>query len=168
MTMDYKEQLKLQAYLDGELSEAEARQVAEWVARDQMAAGLLTELRQTREMLTGFEQEVKLPESREFFWSKVQAAIEREERVATPAPAVPLLTRLRRFLVPAAGFAVLALLAIVTLHQPGTGFMAGSETSFEDAQAFTYHDFSARATLVWLTYPPDKTIAGEDEFTIVE
>jgi len=164
--MDYKEQLKLQAYLDGELSEAEARRVAEWVARDEAAAGLLAELRHTREALADAEQGVKLPENRDFYWSKIQAAIEREERADAPEPALPLIVRLRRFLVPAAGFAVLALLAIVSLQQPDTSFLTPSETSFEDAQAITYHDFSARVTLVWLSYPPDKRIAGEDEFTI--
>ena len=53
--MDYDAQLKLQALLDGELPEAEASEVANWLARDREAAALLEELRNTREALAGFE-----------------------------------------------------------------------------------------------------------------
>jgi len=38
--MDLDSQLKLQAYLDGELPEAEARAVANWLAKDREAVGL--------------------------------------------------------------------------------------------------------------------------------
>ena len=81
--MDYDAQLKLQAFLDGELPEAEASEVANWLARDREAAALLEELRNTRDALAGFEAGIQLPESREFFWSKVQREIQRLE---TPAP----------------------------------------------------------------------------------
>src|SRR6267378_6728212 len=77
--MDYDAQLKLQAYLDGELPEAEAREVANWLARDREAAALHTELRNTRQALVGFEVGVELPESREFFWSKIRREIHRLE-----------------------------------------------------------------------------------------
>jgi len=165
----YEQQLKLQAYLDGELSGAEARQVAEWVARDQDVAALLTELRQTGAALQGFEEGVKLPESREFYWSKIQKAIDREEALVRSAPPeVPWLARLRRFLVPAAGLALVTVFAMVGLRHTGDSHSGASVTALEDVQAFTYHDFSARTTLVWLSYPADKKIAGEDELTILE
>src|SRR5881296_3573917 len=50
------------------LADAEARVVANWLAQDQEPVALLTELRQTRQGLAGFEAGVRLPESREFFW----------------------------------------------------------------------------------------------------
>jgi len=75
--MDYNAQLKLQALLDGELPEAEASEVAKWLARDREAAALLEELRHTGAALKGAEMGVRLPESREFFWSKVQREIQR-------------------------------------------------------------------------------------------
>jgi len=106
--MDYQEQLKLQAYLDGELPEAEAKAVAELLTKDQQAAALLTELRQTTESLAGFEQSIPLPESREFFWSKVRRGIEAQElrvEAAEARPTVSWSARLRRFLMPAAGVA---------------------------------------------------------------
>ena len=103
--MDYNAQLKLQAFLDGELPEGEASEVANWVARDREAAALLEELRNTRDALAGFEAGIQLPESREFFWSKIEREIQRLETPAPkPAPA-PLFALLRRFLVPASAVA---------------------------------------------------------------
>jgi hypothetical protein len=46
------------------------------------------------------------------------------------------------------------------LRQRGTPGEA--ETALADAGTFTYRDFSARATLVWLTYPAENEVAGED------
>ena len=66
--MDYEAQLKLQAHLDGELPEGEAREVTNWLARDREAVALYGELRNTRQALVGYEVGVALPESREFFW----------------------------------------------------------------------------------------------------
>ena len=57
-------QLKLQAYLDGELPEGEAREVAGLLAQDAEARALLAELKNTRAALAGFEADIKLPESR--------------------------------------------------------------------------------------------------------
>ena len=53
--MDHDAQLKLQAFLDGELPEAEASEVGNWLARDREAAALLEELRAAREALSGVE-----------------------------------------------------------------------------------------------------------------
>ena len=82
--IEYETQLKLQAFLDGELPEDEARTIAARVAQDPEATDLLAELRNTRQALSLFEEGPKLPESREFYWSKIQRAIEQLE----PAPAV--------------------------------------------------------------------------------
>lgn len=167
--MEYQQQLKLQAYLDGELSDAEARQVAERAARDEGAAALLAELRQTGEALSGFEAGVKLPESREFYWSKIQAEISRESSSAHGAASgMPWLAWLRRFLVPVTGLALVVGFGLVGLRNAGGPHGSGTVTSLEDVQAFTYHDFSAGATLVWLSYPADNRIAGEDEVAILE
>jgi hypothetical protein len=169
--MDRDEQLKLQAFLDGELREGEASEAARWVARDREAAAMLEELRHTREALAGFEGGIQLPESREFFWSKVQRDIQRLE---TPAPGpvrTPLLTLLRRFLVPASALA-LVFAATLILIRPAGPFegTAGTdiETALSDSGAFTYRDYSAGTTLVWLTYPADNEDAESDEIGTVE
>lgn len=168
--MDYQDQLKLQSYLDGELSEADARQVANRLAQDQDAAALLTELRQTRTALAGFEEGIKLPESGEFYWSKIQRAIEREQPPAAVAPAgLPWLSRFRRLLAPLAGLATIALVAFVVTQQNGSESSEGSdETALEDSGALTYHDSSAGATLVWLSYPADSEVVDNDDLNSLE
>src|SRR5271165_4304682 len=75
-------QLKLQAHLDGELSAAETGALKTLLGGDAEARVLLEELRHTKAALAGHEAGTKLPESREFFWSKIQREIERQERVA--------------------------------------------------------------------------------------
>ena len=78
--IDNELHLKLQAHLDGELPRAEAREVEERLAADAEARALLGELTATVEALAGAEAGVRLPESREFFWSKIEAQIQRESR----------------------------------------------------------------------------------------
>jgi len=156
--MDYDRQLKLQAYLDGELSEAEAREIGNWLARDREAVALHTELRNTRQALTGFEVGIELPESREFFWSKIEREIERQ---APPEPARhSWLAGWRRVLVPAGAIAALALAALVVTKSGSEG--TPLEASLADPGAFTYRDDSARTTLVWLSYPAENELADSE------
>lgn len=159
--MDNDAQLKLQAYLDGELTDADARELAIRLARDEEAAALLTELKQTREAIAGFEQGVRLPESREFYWSKIQREIEHQAPARPPAPAVSFLARLRYLLVPTAGLALVACIAY--LSYPAGGRAPGIETALADSGAFTYHDDDAGTTLVWVSYPADSEVAVADD-----
>jgi anti-sigma factor RsiW len=166
--MDYQDQLKLQAYLDGELPETESRAVAERLASDQDAAALLVELRQTREALGGFEAGIPLPESRQFYWSKIKREIERQDpAVEEVRPAIPLIARLRRLLVPAAGLALLVIAGLLATQGPSDE-TAPIETALADPGAMIYHDYSAGATFVWLSYPADKEIADEDDLGTFE
>jgi anti-sigma factor RsiW len=169
--MNWEAQLKLQAWLDGELPEAEAGEVAKWLERDPEAAALLAELRQTRAALTGFEEGIQLPEAREFFWSKIEREIEREEmRSAEPVPA-PFYARWRRFLTPATAVALLVIAGLVAVRQNGSPVLLGGaemETALADTGAFTYRDYSAGATLVWLSYPAENESADDDEMGTVE
>ncbi len=169
--MDYKAQLKLQAWLDGELSGAEASEVAEQVTRDREAAALVEELRTTREALADFETSIQLPEARAFFWSKVERAIQRVEAPAGRSASEPYWLLLRRWLVPASAVAV-AVVAGLMLTQPGAPSYrtAGAEveTALADTEAFTYRDDSAGTTLVWLSYPADSEVEDNDETGTVE
>ena len=158
--MEYQEQLKLQAYLDGELSDAEAREFTEWLLHDPEAEALAQELRQTRETVVDFEKEIRLPETREFYWSKIQREIQRQERPAPEGETLPAwLALLRRVLMPAAAVAMVALITVMVGRQSA---VRGSETDLRDSGALTYHDFEKGATLVWLSYPAD------NEFTDFE
>jgi anti-sigma factor RsiW len=169
--MDYNAQLKLQALLDGELPEAEASEVSKWLAGDREAAALLEELRHTRAALKGAEMGVRLPESREFFWSKVQREIRRLESPA-PKPATPsYLAILRRLLVPVSTVAVVVIAGLVLLRSTLTPAITPAtvlETAVADSGAFTYRDYSAGATLVWLSYPAENEVAEYDETGMVD
>jgi anti-sigma factor RsiW len=165
--MELQEQLKLQAYLDGELPQKEVRVLAEKLARDADAAALLVELRQTRDALAGFEEEIRLPESREFFWSKIEREIERAEKPAPMPTVIPWAARLRRFLVPATAMALLAIAGLVTVRQEGSS--GGEiETSLADPGAFTYRDYNSGTTLVWLSYPAENELGDEQAANTVE
>ena len=162
--MDYQDQLKWQAYFDGELPEGESREMADRLARDPDAAALLTELRQTREAMAGFEDGIRLPEARDFYWSKIKREIERQDAPAAELRAsVPLIARLRRLLVPVGGLAFLVIIGILSIQGPPEE-TAPIETALADPGAMIYHDYSAGATFVWLSYPADKEITDEDDF----
>ena len=161
--MDYEAQLKLQAYLDGELAEGEARELAAGLAQNQEAAALLTELRQTRDAVRGSEQVRTLPESREFYWSKIQRAIERAEApVPQPAGVSGWVGALRRFLVPVTGLALLVVAGFMATRGPGE-LNASIEAAVVDPGALVYRDYSAGATFVWFSYPADEENAKQDD-----
>jgi hypothetical protein len=169
--MDYDSQLKLQALLDGELPEAEASEVAKWPARNPEAAALLGELRNTRAAMAGSEAGLQLPESREFFWSKIQREIQRLESPAAKPALAPLSALLRRFLVPASAIALLFIAGVVLTRPIMLGDRtpaAEIETALADSGAFTYRDYSAGTTLVWLSYPADTEAAENDEMGTIE
>ena len=153
--MDQDQELKLQAFLDGELPEAEAREVANLVARDQAAAGLVAELRNTRQALAGFERPAQVPESREFYWSKIAREIGRQgAREAAPHSApVPFMRRLQRLLAPLS--ALTAVLVLTTLSVFRAGGPAGDastelEMSSDQMGALTYRSQTEGMTMVWL------------------
>src|SRR5690348_12516230 len=100
--MTLESQLKLQAYLDGELSSGEVRHVESWLADDGEARELLAELRNTKIALSTYEMDVQLPESREFYWQKIENEIQRQARQPVPGDAPSISLWWRRFIVPAA------------------------------------------------------------------
>ena len=145
-------QLKVQAYLDGELSAAEAAKMAKRVAGDKEAQSLLEALRGINATLAGHEAECKLPESREFFWSKIEREIERQSHVARPVVAGSWLARLQRHFLPLSGLAiVMCLLGVVAIH---SGKVAGQfgemELASDDMGAYTFRDQQQQMTMVWL------------------
>ena len=117
--MDYDSQLKLQAYLDGELSEREAREFATLLARDQDATLLLGELRMTRQILRGAEPRMQFPESREFYWSKISREIQRQEAssVAREPAAKSSWFGWRKLLLPAGAVAALVLATLFIVSE---------------------------------------------------
>jgi len=163
--MNEELRLKLQAYADGELSERDAREAAGLLAKDAGARDLLVELKNTRNAIAGYEAEIRLPESREFYWSKIEREIRRLEHVETPRLEPSLLATWRRFFIPAGAMAALALAGLLMFlrpQSPPTVAAAESEFTLADSDAFTYHDYANGTTLVWLSYPAEKEFANTD------
>jgi len=155
--MNSELQLKIQAYLDGELAESESRQIAELVARDAEAAALLTELKNTKSAFAAGEADLKLPESREFYWSKIQRQIERVESTQADGLTEPPSRWWPRFLAPAGVLAGLAIFVAVVLRNPdgGGSFLALDdsheiETPLEETSSFSFRSEAAAMTVVWV------------------
>jgi len=152
----------LQAYLDGELPEAEAREVAKLLAQDQEAVLLQGELRNTRQALKGSEAIVQLPESREFYWSKIAREIERLDRPERVEQKRPFIFRLQRFLVPVTGALAVAIFLGITLINSSTGTTLGeTELASEDMGAITFRSESEGMTTVWLYNRGDSELSDE-------
>jgi len=158
--MTDEQQLKLQAFLDGELPENDSREVAAWLAADADATALLGELKNTRNALKGFEPELKVPESREFYWSKIKREIERSAPVAAPVETVSLFARLRRVLMPLGAVAAVALMGFLAVHTFSGGQRPiEANVMLADAGAYTYRDEVQDMTVVWLSYPAENKFA---------
>jgi hypothetical protein len=71
----FDQQLKLQAYLDGEWSERAARHMAETRATAPEAQAVLTELCAVKSSLAGNESGRPVPQGRELYWSAIERAI---------------------------------------------------------------------------------------------
>lgn len=157
--MDFDTQLKLQAFLDGELPEDEAREMVSWIARDEEAKALHAELKNTRKAIKDSEPNVRLPEAREFYWSKIEREIQRLEPVAQTARSVSPLEFLRRLLMPVSAFAVIVVAGLITFYPGGSSHSPETEVAMANSSAFTYHDYSAGMTLVWLPFPAENELA---------
>jgi anti-sigma factor RsiW len=163
--IDYEVQIRIQAFLDGELSEGEAREIASLIARDQDAADLHAELKNTRRALAGAEDGVRVPETREFYWSKIRREIERTERIQPVAPSGSLwhsLMRLWRPVTVAGGVVLLGWFAFLQFGNPSPA-RGGSATEVlvasVDAEAITFRDETDDTTFVWFTYPAENGVA---------
>lgn len=159
MNQDF--QLKLQAHLDGELAERETREVEAALAGDAEARALLTELRNTAGALADFEADLKLPETREFFWSKIEREIQRQDKTAASRPPAPV-PFWRRLLIATGAFAVLVLVGLIgfkSLMPANYTQTPTVETFLTDAGAMTYRDETEGMTVVWLSYPAENEFA---------
>ncbi len=175
--MTQEQQLKLQAFLDGELPAREAREILTWTQRDREASSLLAELRNTRQALAKSEPHLSLPESREFFWSKIEREIRRQEPAAAAAPGASRPAMLRDWLLPAVAAGALVLVAAgllvhfnVPKPAPETAADADTptvETTLANSDATTYRDASEGTTLVWFSPAADDNPAPNKKPTAI-
>jgi anti-sigma factor RsiW len=155
--MTEEQQLKLQAFLDGELPEEQAREVASWIARDSGATALVNELRNTRKALKESQPQVRVPEAREFYWSKIEREIQRLDPEPRRVPTVSWAHWLRRALAAGTAGAALVLALWIGLKvSPGEAAVVDAEMTATDSGVFTYRDYPNRTTLVWVSYPAER------------
>jgi anti-sigma factor RsiW len=150
--------LKLQAHLDGELPPEKAREVVALLQCDAEARALFDELKTTRRVLAGNETVVPVPESREFYWSRIRRELEQLESQPESRPRASWgLFRWLRLAVPA-GAALM--LVVLVLQRPGftpwsrtAAFAVGDEveTPLEELTSVTFRSESARMTVVWVS-----------------
>ena len=153
--------IKVQAFLDGELSEAEAREIGSLIARDADVAALHRELKNTRAALAGFEKHIVVPETREFYWSKIAREIARAAAPRAADRQHSIFSFWRRILPVAGGVAAL-LAALVVINRYDPRSPVGVEVAQAAGDAFTYRDYEAGTTLVWLSYPAENGLAQEN------
>ena len=107
--------LKIQSWVDGCLSARESAEMERFMAANPDAQALAGELRMTKLAFVGNESAMTLPESREFFWSKVQREIARQEAAGVPVESAGFFVAgwWRKLLVPVTSVAGLALVAVL-------------------------------------------------------
>jgi len=157
--MKHDFELKVQAWLDGELPDREARRMGELIAHDSEAAALAAELGCVRQAMFRQEAACPLGDSREFYWSKIQRQIQREAGVR-PADGLPWYARWRRYMGPLAGAAALACVLLLAVVRAGSPSFDEISSTGDGMEAVTFHDQSAQMTVVWLQ---DKSAAAEDQ-----
>jgi anti-sigma factor RsiW len=168
--MKFDQELKIQAYLDNELSARERRQVEELLAADNQAQALLGELKMTRAALSGNDPEVKLPETREFYWSQIQRRIEAAQPAEAAAQA-PFWLAWRRYFAPIAGVAIVAVLAIFSVRVADVAddanfHLAEVENLSEHTSSMSFRSQSENMFVVWVS-PKDQAAEEETEDDIV-
>lgn len=152
--MTRETQLKLQAWLDGELPAADAREVRRLVERDPDAAALVRELKLTRQWLAAGETLRPVPESREFYWAQIARYLTPRESAA-PAVRLPAFDwrRWRAWWAPAAAVLVLLGVGLLPSLKPSQSAAARApeiETPDEDLGTFTFRSDTGQMTVVWV------------------
>jgi anti-sigma factor RsiW len=141
-------ELKMQALLDGELDAREAREVQALLANDAQHAALMQELTWTKAAVAGGDVAVALPETREFYWSKISRGIEAEERKAAAAAPAGRAWWLK-FFYPATGLA--AMVAVMFVISGGrTSDGADTESVPEDVNAVSFRSETEKMSVVYV------------------
>jgi anti-sigma factor RsiW len=151
--MNYHSQLQLQAYLDAELPPRESREVESLLATDNEARQLLAELRMTQTVLAENEPHHPLPESRDFYWSKIKRDIERidraEENIVHSGGFA-----WQKFLAPLAAAAMVLLgVTVAKFYSPvedSSWSVAEVERFADDASSVSFRSESEKVFVVWV------------------
>ncbi len=157
--------LRLQAHVDGQLPDAEAKDVAALLSRDERQHALHEELRLIKTLVRDHPIEQTVPESRDFYWSQIQRNLE-------PAPVgraqrTSLLGWWLRWLLPLGATGLLCLYWLAPLHgrrDSPAAMLIGHEieTPLADTSSFSFRSEAAAMTVVWVeTRGLHNVIAGK-------
>lgn len=159
--MKPERQEKLQAWVDGELSETEAREFAALAATDPAARDLGNNLIALSRLLRENEPSRAVPESRDFYWSKIRRGIELGERTAAsreasspPASAAP--ARWLAWLVPLGAATMAAMFLLNPAPPVGSDTPDAAMTQHEieapssEITTLTFYSAQDTTTVVWL------------------
>lgn len=165
--MNQELNLRLQAYLDGELPSGERAEVTAMIEKDAGARALYTELQQTSLALKGNEMEWRLPESREFFWSKIEREIQKLEAAPAVESTPWWLGFARRHLAAVSGFGVATALLVVAAFQMNMlpiapyGLLEEIDNPIgESTSSFSFRSESQKMTMIWIS---DTSSASSEE-----
>ena len=171
--MNQDRELKIQALLDNELSGRELAELERSLQTDSEGQALLNELRMTKAMLAGNEAELKVSDTREFYWSQIKRQIEAAE-VAAPAPRTPFWVAWRRYFAPVAGVAVVAMLAVFSMKFYDVGLedstphhLAEVENLSEHSSSLSFKSQAANMFVVWV-YNKDQQQAEETDSELTD
>ena len=150
--------IKLQAYLDGELSDGDRAAVEKLLAQDVDLRGLRQELMMVKGVLQESDPVVTVPVSREFYWSQIERRLERieVEHGRSTVGGSSWAAWLRRVLLPVTGTAVACLVLLLSLRDgslPGVSIRSlheETESPLEETSAVTFRSESEKVTVVWL------------------
>lgn len=166
--MNWDQQLKVQAWMDGELPEGEARQVAALVESDPAARALVAELRLTSGFLADNEPEAKLGESHDFYWSKIRRDIESLDKAAgRELRRSEWWLAWRRLLAPISGLALIAFVSLVSFNvfnrspvNESLQHLVEVENLSEDIDSISYKSQSENMFVVYL-YAKEKAAEND-------
>jgi hypothetical protein len=153
--MNPENELKLQAYLDRELAARDAQAVEAQVKDDADARMIAAELQWTKAALQGNDLERTVPETREFYWSKIERTIQAGQAATQPRARRHgvRFNWLSRFWPQLGGaWAVSLLLVLATIR---FGWLAGpswieTDHASNDMGAMVFRSDAERMTMVWL------------------
>ncbi len=163
-------QLKLQAWVDGELTADDSRAVQAMVSSDPEAAAMAAELKTTRSWVAANEPARAVPASREFYWSQIRRSIEQAERSETVSSAGGVsvfLAALRRFMIPASGLALVMLVAALSVKffSPTSleeaVQMIEVENLSDDMSSISYRSHADKMFVVYV-YAKDQSAPAEE------
>ena len=115
--MRNEDELRLQAWVDGEIHTNEDTSLAEWIKSHPKAREVFDEIRSIKTLLKAGEKPVKVRETREFYWAQIDRridAVEIEKPYGVEEPASSWMIWCRQWLVPVGG--LVAVLVLISMN----------------------------------------------------